>query len=219
MRKIAIIGAGGFGREVKSLINDINAVSPTFEFLGYYDDNVAKDTMVNGFPVLGNLNDLNQYDQVIEVALGIGVPAVKAKIISRLSNPNIVYSTLIHPSAIIGIDDVVIGTGTVICAGNIITCNIKIGDYVTLNLMCTVGHDTVIENFSSFMPSVNISGEVVIRELVYVGTGAKIINQLEIGQSTIVGAGAVVSKSLPEFCTAVGIPAKPVKFHNEQPEQ
>jgi serine acetyltransferase len=33
---------------------------------------------------------------------------------------------------------------------------------------------------------------------VYVGTGAKIINQLEIGKQTIIGAGAVVSKTLPE---------------------
>ena len=63
------------------------------------------------------------------------------------------------------------------------------------------------------MPTVNISGEVLIKESVYVGTGAKIINQLEIGQNTIVGAGAVVAKSLPDNCTAVGIPAKPIKFH------
>ena len=58
------------------------------------------------------------------------------------------------------------------------------------------------------------SGEVHIQEKVYIGTGAKIINQLTIGTGTIVGAGAVVSKSLPDYCTAVGIPAKPIKFHN-----
>lgn len=215
MRKIAIIGAGGFGREVKSLINDINIVTPTFEFIGYYDDNIDKSTIINGFPVLGNLNDLNDYPEGIEIAVGIGIPAVKAKIIGRLSNPNITFATLIHPSAMIGMDDITIGRGTVICAGNILTCNIRIGDFVTLNLMCTVGHDTIVEEYSSFMPSVNISGEVLIHKQVYVGTGAKIINQLEIGESTTVGAGAVVSKSLPAFCTAVGIPAKPIKFHNE----
>ncbi|WP_038337110.1 hypothetical protein [Empedobacter falsenii] len=63
------------------------------------------------------------------------------------------------------------------------------------------------------MPSVNISGEVHIHNAVYVGTGAKIINLLEIGGNTIVVAGAVVSKSLPASCTAVGISAKPIKFH------
>jgi len=79
--------------------------------------------------------------------------------------------------------------------------------------MCTVGHDTSIDDYCAFMPSVNISGEVQIKESVYVGTGAKIINLLEIGENTIVGAGAVVSKTLPSNCTAVGIPAKPIKFH------
>ena len=79
--------------------------------------------------------------------------------------------------------------------------------------MCTVGHDTIIGNYSSFMPSVNISGEVKINEGVYVGTGAKIINQIEIGGQTIVGAGAVVARTLPSRCTAVGIPAKVIKYH------
>ena len=65
------------------------------------------------------------------------------------------------------------------------------------------------------MPSVNISGEVIISEKVYVGTGAKIINQIEIGENSIIGAGAVVSKSIPSNCTAVGVPAKPTKFHND----
>ena len=110
----------------------------------------------------------------------------------------------------LGKDNVLVGKGCVICANTIITCDIQIKDFVTLNLSCTVGHDTILNEFSSFMPSVNISGEVVIQRCVYIGTGAKIINQLEIGENTIIGAGAVVSKSLPANCTAVGIPAKPI---------
>ena len=90
---------------------------------------------------------------------------------------------------------------------------VEIEDFVILNLGCTVGHDSIIKKYSAFMPSVNISGEVTIGEGVYVGTGAKIINQLEIGEYTIVGAGAVVSKTLPANCTAVGVPAKVIKFH------
>ena len=107
-----------------------------------------------------------------------------------------------------------LGKDTVICAGNIITCNIAIKDFVTINLACTIGHDTILENFVSLMPAVNVSGEVVLEEAVYVGTGAKIINQVAVGKNTTIGAGAVVSKSIPENCTAVGIPAKPIKFHS-----
>ena len=216
MKDIVIVGAGGFGREVKTIIDAINANNKTYNFLGFYDDTIAKGTLINNFPILGNLNDLNALNTPVGVLLGIGDPTSKSKIIESLKNELLHFPTIIHPSVIISDDDVSIDNGCIICAGTIITCNIKIGKFVTLNLMCTVGHDTTIGDYSSFMPSVNISGEVHIEEKVYVGTGAKIINRLEIGKSTIVGAGAVVSKSLPENCTAVGIPAKPIKFHTNE---
>ncbi len=214
MKKIVIIGAGGFGRECKLIIDRINTQKKQFELLGFYDDDLNLNSDIHGIPNKGELQNLIDSNEKLGVILGIGIPQVKAAIINRLkSNRNLYYPTIIDPSAIIGSDNITIGKGNVICAGVIITCDIDIKDYVTLNLSCTVGHDTIINSYASFMPSVNISGEVVIEESVYVGTGAKIINQLTIGKQTIVGAGAVVSKSLPEKCTAVGIPAKPIKFH------
>ena len=213
MENIVIIGVGGFGREVKVLIDQINEVENKYNIIGFYDDAQNLNESYNGVKYLGTLTDLNACSEKIAVAVGIGDPKTKLKIVSQLMNPNLYFPTLIHPSVIIGADEISFGKGTIIAAGCILTCNIAIGDFVTLNLCCTVGHDTVINSFASFMPSVNISGEVIIHEKVYVGTGAKIINQLEIGKNTIVGAGAVVSKSLPENCTAVGIPAKPIKFH------
>ena len=214
MKKIAIIGAGGFGREVKILIDQINAVSPKYKFIGYYDDGKEKGTLINGFPVLGKVSDLNTVSEQISVALALGNPLYKKKVVRLIDNANITFETLIHPSVLLGNDEVFIGKGTVICAGSILTCNISIKEYVTLNLACTIGHDTILESFVSLMPAVNVSGEVVLEEAVYVGTGAKIINQVTVGKNTTIGAGAVVSKSLPENCTAVGIPAKPIKFHS-----
>lgn len=213
MENIVIIGAGGFGREVKVLIDAINQTKKAYQFLGFYDDGIEKDTIINNFPVLGNINDINKIPKKTAVVLGIGDPTIKHKIVSSIQNESVYFPTLIHPSVIISDGFVSIGNGSVICAGTIITCNITIGSFVTLNLLCTVGHDSIIGDFSSFMPSVNISGDVIIEKKVYVGTGAKIINQLTIGESTIIGAGAVVSKTLPKKCTAVGIPAKPIKFH------
>jgi len=216
MKDIVIVGAGGFGREVKTIIDAINKYNKTYNFLGYYDDTIAKGTLINNFPILGNLKELNDLKTTTQVLIGVGDPIAKSKIVQALHNAFLQFPTVIHPSVIMSDDDVSIDDGCIICAGNIITCNIKIGKFVTLNLMCTVGHDTVIGDYSSFMPSVNISGEVHIEEKVYVGTGAKIINRLTIEKATIVGAGAVVSKSLPANCTAVGIPAKPIKFHTNE---
>jgi len=214
MKNIAVFGAGGFGREVKTIIDAINKTKQdTYNFVGFYDDGFEKGTIINEYPVLGGVEDLNKLEENISLVISIGDPKIKHKILKKISNSFIDFPTIIHPNASISNDDVQIGEGTIICEGTIITCNIKIGKFVILNLMCTVGHDTSIDDYCAFMPSVNISGEVQIKESVYVGTGAKIINLLEIGENTIVGAGAVVSKTLPSNCTAVGIPAKPIKFH------
>ena len=214
MKKIAIVGAGGFGREVKSIIDDINKKNTTYNFLGFYDDAFIKGTLINNYPVLGKVKDINYISSAVSVVLGIGDPLVKFAIVKELNNKFIKFPNIIHPNSIIGDDFVKLGIGNVICSNSILTCNITVCDFVTINLMCTVGHDTIIKSYSSFMPSVNISGDVEIAEKVYIGTGAKIINQINIGNETIVGAGAVVSKNLPDKCTAVGIPAKPIKFHN-----
>ncbi len=214
MKKIAIVGAGGFGREVKMLIEQLNYCGVVYELIGFYDDNFEVGTVINGSRVLGSATDLLKINYNLEVVISIADPLVKRRIYENLRfNTYLNFPTLIHPSSIIGNDDVLIGYGCVICAANIITVNIVIGNFVTINLGCTVGHDTKIGDYCSIMPSVNVSGEVVIEDSVYIGTGVKIINLLTIGNSTIIGSGAVVTSSLPVKCTAVGIPAKPIKFH------
>lgn len=213
MKNIIIIGAGGFGREVKMLLDQVNAVTKTYQFLGYYDDAKEKGTLINGFPILGNVEDVNTITDKTCVVLGLGNPVYKKKVIQLLTNPNLIFETIIHPNVLLG-EEVEIGKGVVICAGCIITCNIEIKDFSTINLACTLGHDTVLNEFVSIMPGSNISGEVIIEKGVYIGTGARIINQVVIGENTTIGSGAVVSKSIPKNCTAVGIPAQPIKFHD-----
>lgn len=214
MKDIAIYGAGGFGREVVCLIEAINKDTPTWNLIGFFDDNIIKGTIINDIPVLGGEEDICNWSKELYLVLAIGSPEIKKNIFTRISNPKIFYPTLIHPSALLGnCKFIEIGKGCIICAGVILTVNIEVGDFVIFNLDCTVGHDSVIGSYSSFMPTVNISGEVTIGEEVYIGTGAKIINQLSIGEKVIIGAGAVVAKSLPSCCTAVGIPAKPIKYH------
>lgn len=213
MKDIAIIGAGGFGREVKMLIDQINAVKPKYNFIGYFDDGIAEGNLVNGYPVIGTVEAVNSYEKPLAVVFAIGLSSLRRKLLDKVKSNFISHETLIHPSAIIGNYDVNIGEGCIICAGVMITVNVMIGAHVVLSIGCVVGHDAVLKDYSSFMPSVTISGGVVIEKEVYVGTGAKIINHLTVGEKTIIGAGAVVHKSLPANCTAVGVPAKVIKFN------
>lgn len=212
MEKIAIVGSGGFAREILTLINDINRQSKKYEVVGFVGPD--KNLSIHGFPVIGTDEEINNTSEPISLVLAVGEPNLKEKIKSKYTNQLITFPTLVHPSVMIGDSESVrIGHGCIICAGCILTTDITLHDFVTLNLQCTVGHDTIINEFASFMPSVNISGEVNVGKGVYVGTGAKIINQVNIEEYTIVGAGAVAARSLPANCTAVGVPAKPIKFH------
>ena len=207
MKKIGIVGAGGFGREVQMLIEQINQVHNQYEFIGFFDDNLKKGTIINNYPVLGNVNDINTIDYDLNIVFAIGNPNIKKKISLQITNQHIYYPILIHPNVQIG-DFVSIGEGSIITAGVIITSNISIGKHVILNLQSTVGHDAKIGHFCSFMPSVNISGEVNIEDLVYVGTGAIIINQKNIGKWTTIGAGAVIIRDVPDGVTVVGNPGR-----------
>ncbi len=201
------------GREVIPLIKDINKIEKQWNIIGFFDDDPKKERMINGFPVLGGIAELNSWPTELCLAISIGRPATKRNIIKRINNPKISFPTLIHPSVIIGErEHVSIGKGTIICAGTIITTNVKIGDFVLFNLSCTITHDDIISDYCSLMPSVCISGEDVLGRGVYVGTGAKIINGINVGENVTIGAGAVVIKDLPPNCTAVGVPALPVHF-------
>ena len=215
MENIVIIGAGGFGREVKMLIDQINEGSLQYNLLGFYDDSVQKGTVVFGLQVLGSVEELNQVTKPTAISIAIGSPKVKKDIKDKLSNPMLSFPRLIHPSVVLGIPSETIGIGAIICAGTIITVNITIGEFVILNLGCTVGHDTVIGNYCSFMPQSNIAGEVILGEAVYVGMGVGIINQVIVGNNVTLGAGSVVVKNIPSNCLAVGIPAKVIKEYEE----
>lgn len=214
LKRIAILGAGGHGRETAQLIKDINKVRLEWELLGYIDDNEMIHGQVrNGFPVLGSTEILaEEWLKGVYVICGFSHPEGKKQAVARVQElqPNIRFATLIHPTAVYG-DENVIGEGTMICAGSIVTTNVTLGSHVIINYGCTVGHDCTIESYAAILPGTNLSGNVTIREGVQTGTGSAVIPGVEVGAYTIVGAGAVVTRKLPAHCTAVGVPAKPIK--------
>lgn len=209
---VAIYGAGGFGLEVAMLIQQINAVTSKWNLIGFFDDGKPVETVVNDWSVLGGIKELNAWSEPLAVVFALGHTKTREAVLNKINNPNIWYPTLIHPSVIMGASEYVqIGEGSIVSAGNIITSNINIGRHVILNLACTIGHETYIGDFCSFMPTCNISGEVKVGNGSFWGTGAKIINGKSVGDYTTIGAGAVVTTDIPSDSTAVGVPARVIK--------
>lgn len=212
-KPIVIYGAGGFAREVLQIVLDINATSdsPVWEPLGFVVDSAfAGAVSVQGFPVLGGPDWLAQ-NPAAHVVIAIGSPAAKRRISSEIKatsdNP---FASLVHPRAWLG-RNVQMGQGSIVCAGCLVTTDIQIGDHVHVNIGCTIGHDAELKNFVTLNPSVNVSGNVQIGAGTEVGTGSILIPHGNVGDWSIVGAGALVTKPLPSNVTAVGSPARVIK--------
>lgn len=212
MKNLYIIGAGGFGREVVWLVERINAVCPEWSIRGFIDDNSSIwGSTEDGYPVVGGSDFLLRQESEVWTVCAVGAAKVRRKIIEKLeSRSNIKFATIVDPSVILS-DRITIGEGSIICAGTILTVDIVIGKHVIINLDCTIGHDDVIEDYVTIYPSANVSGNVIIGKCAELGTGMQIIQGKKIGKESILGAGAVVVKDIPEKCTAVGSPARVIK--------
>lgn len=216
MKNIVIIGAGGFGREVQWLLERINEKEKQWNILGYIDDGVTVGTIVDGLPVLGDITYLRETKEPLAVVCAVGSSKTRKKIIDKIiDNENLEFPNVVDPSVQMS-KRICMGTGNIICAGNILTVDIKIGNFNIINLDCTVGHDVVLHSYVTVYPSVNISGCVEAGNETELGTGSHIIQGIHIGDDTIIGAGSVVIRNMPSYCTAVGNPAKPIKFHEEK---
>jgi sugar O-acyltransferase (sialic acid O-acetyltransferase NeuD family) len=209
---LVVIGAGGFGREVVDVVEEINreraAPGRGFEVLGFLDDGDPDMDLLADYQLehLGPVATLRDMPADVEYVIGIGSPAVKAKIDQELIDRR--AAVLVHPSATIA-RNVGLGPGTIVCSHVSISNHIALGRHVHVNLNCTIGHDTTLGDYVTASPLCGISGNVHAEAGVFLGTGAMINPGVTLGAGAVVGSGAAVIKNVPAGMTVVGVPAKP----------
>lgn len=209
MEKICIVGAGGFGREVLCLILDMYNISheQAKDFFCFAEtDSVYEKRDVNGIPVI-SLSEFNPGTHKVVIAIGNPVDRENIK---QILPANTRYTTVIHPSVVMS-KWIEIGEGSVICAGTILTCNIKLGNHTHLNLHTTVGHDCVTGDYFTTAPAVNISGNCSFGKNVYCGTNSSFRERLKITNNVVIGMGAVVLKDISEQGIYVGNPLRRIE--------
>ena len=209
---LVIFGAGGLGREVLLLLQQLNEGQPMWQLRGFYDDQAPATPTVAGLPYLGTSADLNATPEPLAVAVAVGSSGGRAAVVARLSSPQLSFPSLVHPGVTLHPRQrIALGEGCIIQQSCVLTCDITLGRFVLLNLGCTVGHDAELADFCSLMPHANVGGAARLAPGVYLGTNATVIQGVQVGENTIVGAGAVAVRDLPANITAVGVPAKSIK--------
>lgn len=196
MKNRALIGAGGFADEVKASIGEPNMIS------------FVSDDYFTGSPFTRKLSEFNPDEW--EVLVAIGDSNIRKNIVKGLP-PSTKFFTHVHPSVVIleNIDvNHIIGEGSVICAGSIITTNVKIGKHSHLNLQTTIGHDCRIGDYFTTAPGTKISGNNKIGERVYFGTNSSTKQYVDICDNVTVGLNGGVVKNIDKSGVYVGTPAK-----------
>lgn len=215
MKDIAIYGAGGFGKEVASMIlNKINAVKPTWNIVGFFDDGVEAGTAVSHFgKCLGGWEAANSWPTPLSIAFAIGSAAVLKKMVEKIDNTNIDYPNLIHPNCDFADEESVkMGRGNVIMKNVTFSCDVTIGDFNQFNSLSALAHDVKVGSFNIFMPLTRVSGETMIGDGNFFGINAIILQQMKIGNDTRIGANSVVMTKTKDGSLYMGNPAMRVKM-------
>lgn len=195
MKDIIIVGAGGIGREVAWIIEEINELNKEWNILGFIDDNEEVwGKNFNDYKVLGGIDYLNSLEEKPHVVVAMANPKVKKKIIENL-NSNFKFSTIIHPTVKVG-RFVEIGQGTIIYPGTIITVNSKIGENVLISGNCSIGHDTTIEDYSSILWGSNFSGYNNIGKNCTIGVGVILKSNCKVCNNSTIEAGSIIDKNV-----------------------
>ena len=213
MNDLVILGAGGFAREVWWVCEEANQDHPKWNILGFVDEAPGtQGSLLCDLPVLGSFDwfEASLGREKPHVICGVGANSTRRRFAEKSRSLGLRFATLIHPT-VRRSRFVEVGEGSVLCAGTVLTTQIRIGAHVNLNLNCTIGHDSVIEDFCNLSPGVNISGSVHLEEGVDIGTGAAVVPGRRVGRGSTVGAGAVVTSDVPPLSVAVGVPAQVIK--------
>ena len=208
--QIVIYGAGGFAREVVQLVDDLTTKGTAVKCIGFLvDPDFVNSDRVIDLPVLGDFGWLRK-NGAVAVMIGIGSPAVKNRIAARVEQVGGQFARLIHPRATVG-RTVIVGSGSILCAGAVATTDIRIGAHVQLHVNSTVGHDCILGDCVTIAPGANIGGAANFGEGAFIGAGAVVLPRRRIGDWSIVAAGAVVTADVPSNSTVAGVPAKVIE--------
>lgn len=211
MKKLYIIGARGFGREIYHLARETEEYGKEFVIAGFLDDKADALDGYEGYPpIISSVEDFTPTDQDV-FTCALGDVKYKKKYIEIILSKGGKFITLKHPTAYIA-PNAIIGEGCIITAYCRLSCDIFVGNYNTFQPFTSVGHDVKIGNFCHFNTNSFMGGFVRIEDEVTLHTGAIIHPHKTVKMNSIIGAGAVVIRNVPASTTLFGNPAIKLKF-------
>lgn len=205
-----IVGAGGFGREVMPVAEQMLAAQGAGGHELVFVVEFGDTAPVNGHRVL-TMDAFTAAGGERHFNIAIAGHAARRRIALKLIDAGARPFAIVAPNSV-QLAANHIGEGAILCPFSMVTSNARIGRYFHANIYSYVAHDCVVGDFVTFAPGVMCNGRVRIEDDAYIGTGVVIREgsderPIVIGEGAVVGMGAVVTKSVPPHTTVIGNPA------------
>lgn len=204
MNDLIIYGTGIHAREMADLVDAANAVTPTWNLLGFLDAvKTGKEAAaeLDGRPVLGGKEDVGRFADVSFLpAYDTGPLDVEPERIA----------SLVAPTAFVA-KTATLGLGCVLYPGCFVGANARLGDRVFALANAVVNHDCVVGDGVCLATGAALAGSVQVGDDVYLGQSSTVRQKLRIGTGSLIGMGAVVVKDVEAGSVMVGNPARKLK--------
>ncbi len=201
MKKIIIIGASGFGKEIAWIMDRMNRAGSELGLIGFCDDALNKQSgTFAGFPLLGTLEAAAAQLPGARFICAIGNNHARQSVVARACAAGLLPHSIIDTSAVIA-PDTTIGKGSFIGIGSIVSSGTVIGSHVIVNHQACIGHDVTLADFVQVCPGARISGGCDIGEGALLGTNAVMIPLTKMGAWSTLGAGSTALTNIPDYTT------------------
>ena len=206
-KTIAIVGAGGFGREVYDLLTMMNHVKREWKMVGFVASDRPTCPSQANISWLGTDDDYLRAPCATHFVVAIADPRLRRSVVELYEGVGLTPATLVHPDADVS-RHVTVGSGSIVCSRSNVSADVVIGNHVIVDRLSSVAHDVNIASFATICPASTLLGGVAIEEEVLIGASSCILPFVTVQREAVVGAGAVVTKDVPERAVVAGVPAR-----------
>lgn len=209
MRRIIIVGAGGFGRELYFWMKQ--SVRDDGNIAGFLSNSAADLAAYPHLPpYLGTVDDYELQGQD-EFVIAIGDIEARKRLTATLKKKKAKFYTFIHPTSVIT-ETAKLGEGCIIGPLCVVSNEAVVGDQVVLNTQCVIGHDSKIGAYSVLSPMAGIMGGVELSDEVFMGANALVAPRLKVGRGAKISAGVSIFRDVAEYTLMLGALPKAMPF-------